>query len=157
MNNVLHFWSPLLKIKKRTAELISTYTIISSVCKEWCCGVAAVMLFASLIVMFCSFVAKWCDVFLLTPEGHITRRSRHHARSAHHVPLAEHIVPKTKAVRLDCFRFCVRAIKKIFLAECLRDLNPRTQSRQSRVYHQCAALYITKTKFCISSSRRNTR
>ena len=35
-------------------------------------------------------------MFLYTPEGHITRRSRHHARSAHLVPLAEHIVPKTK-------------------------------------------------------------
>ena len=32
--------------------------------------------------------------------------------------------------------------------------NLASQSRQRRVYHQCAALYITNTKCCISSLRK---
>ena len=32
--------------------------------------------------------------------------------------------------------------------------NLASQSRRRRVYHQCVALYITNTKCCISSSRR---
>ena len=40
--------------------------------------------------------------------NNITRRSRHHARSAHHVPpRGTHRSKNEKAVRLDCFRFCV--------------------------------------------------
>ena len=40
----------------------------------------------------------------------------------------------------------------IFLAN--RTLPSASQSRRRRVYHQCVALYITNTKCCISSSRR---
>ena len=44
--------------------------------------------------------------------------------------------------------------KKDILGSLRMDLTPRTQSRQSRVYHQCEALYITDTKCCISSLRK---
>ena len=49
-------------------------------------------------------------MFLYTPEGHITRRSRHHARSAHHVPRAEHIVPKTKKQSNGLLSFLVAEV-----------------------------------------------
>ena len=80
-------------------------------------------------------------MFLSTPEGHITRRSRHHALSAHHVPLAEHIVPKTKKQSIGLLSFLVAG--RGFEPPDLRVMSPTSYQaalpRDILFYHMCGA------------------
>ena len=109
------------------------------------------MLFATLIVMYCSSVAKWCDVFRIltreahitceaniTPEGHITFRAS-----------GTHRWKKTNS-----------QVSWSFFWQRNQDLNPDEQSQSLLCYRYTIPLWFNAltfyhTKICLSRVFRN--
>ena len=109
------------------------------------------MLFATLIVMYCSSVAKWCDVFRtltreahitceanITPEGHITLRAS-----------GTHRWKKTNS-----------QVSWSFFWQRNQDLNPDEQSQSLLCYRYTIPLWFNALTFyhmkiCLSRGFRN--
>ena len=81
------------------------YIIIGGICKEWCCGYAAVMLWLRHSdVLLLRRKVMWCVPYSRAKRTSLpkeTSRTKCTSRSAQ----AEHIVPKQKALRMQCFLF----------------------------------------------------